>query len=49
MCVVFSGHDEHQDKDVDVKEIHISQNLQKLEAHGWKVTTLVRRLHFSKV
>ena len=47
--VVFSGHHEHQDQDVDVKEIHISQNLQKLEAHGWKASTLVRLLHFHDV
>ena len=42
VCVVFSGHHhEHQDKHVNVKEIHISENLQKLEAHGWKVRALV--------
>ena len=40
--VVFSGHHhEHQDKHVNVKEIHITENLQKLEAHGWKVRALV--------
>ena len=45
MFAVFSGHHhEHQDKYVDVKEIHITENLQKLEAHGWKVRALVMLL-----
>lgn len=46
MFVVFSGHHrEHHDKHGNVKEIHITENLQKLEAHGWKVRALVMLLY----